>query len=222
MLTWIQESGTLGIVTGSRTRAKELLVQWGRTLSNPPIADYGATDLDKSGYWTGRDQTMLDAFVDSWTGMPRAFKQPIGDSPSKSEVDALEAWSQSGGQVVVSAATAPIFPAATPVPACAVCASGAIANANQEPECLALPEGAGKDACLQYYAQFYQFLNCRDVCAIAVAPTKPASWGVPITTTTTPAPTGAKASSNTGLIIAGVALVGLIAVAALSAARGEM
>lgn len=99
-VTWIEEPGGLGqvepVVTGSRTRAKFLLARWAQLVPNPPIPDYGnAADL--TGPWSDRDFTMLNAFVDYWTsisGQPATFKQAQMDSPSKSEVDALEAWAK--------------------------------------------------------------------------------------------------------------------------------
>lgn len=86
--------GTLGAVPAIVLKAKQLLLQWKNTHGDAPVPDYGTTD-DLNGYWSARDQAMMNAFVDYWTtlgGVPPLTKLQPEDPVTQKYVDALEAY----------------------------------------------------------------------------------------------------------------------------------
>lgn len=111
----------LGAVPALVLQAKQLLFSW-KQLSGAavPVNDYGTLN-DLTNYWSQRDQSMMDAFVDWWSakgGQPPAFKQLPADTPTQGQVNALLAWaaSQASGAQPIEPAQFPSSPPSFPFP----------------------------------------------------------------------------------------------------------
>jgi len=214
-VSWLGAVSRLGEVPALQLKAKALLLSWKNLYGNVPVTDYG-TSQDLTGYWSARDQAMMDAFVDYWTalnGQPVTFKQLPADTPTTGQVAALEAWAKG----FVQPGQFPPFGGSAPLP-------------GTPPQIPGLPQvPAGSQACVDTCLQatgvppnspgyVFNLVNCIAQCGGPQPPVNPAD--VRVTPNQAPTTPATDTSSNTlPLVIGGLIVVGIGAALFLGAPK---